>query len=412
MTNFATQLYDEPFDMHMQKETTVEFFDIEIDGFTNDALAKFADENGYLTKNLDLVVKNKEQFSEVSVLSTYAKYESDNGKYPAIQIRIIDDKGHSIYYSPVYVIGSDIEFYRREWRIPPAFDRYKHIRLSFLIPDGVRLKLRDIKVKHNYNYRERDIGIRYHGHAGATTALGFQLTAEVGFTSCITIPKFTKDGIGVCFHDDLSVIGEARLDDGSKIEEGSAFDKPVSEFTYEELMNLNVWRKRSDAYAGMRVPTMEEFFRICSTTGMQPIFSVHPQLTKDQWLYVRELLIKYRLLEHFWVKSNKRTTHALCKEVFDDEIAGYILLQGAKDDWTPDEMVSLIGLDKNRHNIVIEFFNHIVTAEKIKAAKEEGYYISIAAMKGGVSGPRMQNLIDLGVTEFTVDHHCSMGLCW
>jgi len=145
---------------------------------------------------------------------------------------------------------------------------------------------------------------------------------------------------------------------------------------------------------------------------MQPIFSVHPILNREQWLYVREHLEKYRLLEHFWIKSSRPENNLVCAEVFGEDIAGYIFIQGARDSWDPDERVKACGLDKNRHNIVVEYFNFAATEEKIRLAREEGYPVSIACMKGGNSGIFMQEMIDLGVSEFTLDHHCSMGLDW
>ena len=157
---------------------------------------------------------------------------------------------------------------------------------------------------------------------------------------------------------------------------------------------------------------MEEYFRICSMTGMQPIFSVHPELTKEQWIYVRRLLEKYRLLEHFWVKNGDVDVHKLCLEVFGNEIAGHILLYGAHDEIPPAELIRKIGYDLTRDNVVIEYFDHVATEEKIKDALDAGCKVSIAAMLGGISGIRMQDYIDLGVTEFTLDHHCSMGLSW
>lgn len=62
--------------------------------------------------------------------------------------------------------------------------------------------------------------------------------------------------------------------------------------------------------------------------------------------------------------------------------------------------------------MVIEFFGFAATEKKIATAKREGFHVSIAAMRGGASGPMMQRFIDLGVTEFTLDHHLSMGLDW
>jgi hypothetical protein len=398
----------------MNKTPEVEFNDVRVEDFDMETLSHFSDKDGIFTKSFDIAVKGKKRFSEVFIISSISRYESENGQIPAAQIRIINTKGETFYYSPVYEIGSDREFYRKEWRIPPTIDCYDTVRISFIIPEGVRLFIRDFKIKSNYGYREKDIGIRYHGHGGCTCAFGMQMTAEVGFTSCITIPKFTKDGIGVCMHDDTTIKDEMGYSDGRPIEEGGPHDKPISEFTYTELMQFcNSWgKRRGDIFLGMKVPTMEEYFRICSMTGMQPIFSVHPALTKEQWLYVRNLLIKYRLLEHFWVKSGQINTQRLCLEVFGTDIAGHILIFGAKNKWDPAELAREIGFDLSRNNVVVEYFNHIVTEEQIINAKNEGFNVSIAAMRGGASGPHMKKLIDLGVSEFTVDHHCSMGLDW
>ncbi len=403
-------LLPDPFKSYMQSgfDGTC---DVEISDLYIDELACFADSDGYFKKRFAVTVKNR-RFKEINILSTFAKYESDSGEIPAVQLRIINSEGRAIYFSPVYEIGSKIQYYRREWRIPPILDGFDTVRLEFIIPDGVRLELRDLFLKHNYSsYREKDIGIRYHGHGGCTTALGMQLTAELGFTSCITIPKFTKDGVAVCLHDDETVRGELCLEDGSEIVKESEFDRPVSKMTYDELLKLNATRNGGGAFNGAKVPTIEEYFRICSSTGMQPIFSVHPSLTREQWIYVRELLKKYRLLEHFYVKSNVEATHRLCLEIFGDEI-GYIIIKGYNNKWSIDEFAKSVGLDKNRHRIVAEFFDMFITEQTLEQTRRDGYLISIAAMLGGVSGPRMQNLIDLGVSEFTLDHHCSMGLSW
>lgn len=399
------------YEQYMAVMPPVKYRDHLIEDFSVNALAPFLDQDGALSENLDVVMKGSKIFSGNFIFSTFAKYETI-GDAPAVQIRLIDKNGHTLYYSPVYEIGHRREYYRREWRVPGAFDRYDTVRVSFIIPDGARLFLRDLRIKHDYGFRERNIGIRYHGHGGCTIALGFQITAELGYTSCITIPKFTKDGVAICLHDDDTVINELRLDDGSVPEKDGKYDKSAGELTYEEICELNAKNRHSDVFTGMRAPTMEEYFRICSSTGMQPIFSVHPILTKEQWLYVRDLLIKYRLLEHFRVKSNRIETHKTCLEVFGQEIAGYILLYGPKDYDDPQTLYEKIGFDRSRHEVVVEYFEHLVTEEKIKIARQQGFYVSIAAMKGGISGFRMQELIDLGVSEFTLDHHCSMGLSW
>lgn len=413
MSEYSNELLVDPFHAYMTRTPQIEYHDVYIEELSLDALLPFADASGAFTKSFDAAIKGHEAFSEMFIISSTAYYESKNGDFPAVQARIIDEKGETIYYSPVYEIGSSREFYRREWRMMPTIDRYDTLRLSFIIPDGVCLYIKKIKAKQNYGYRERNIGIRYHGHGGCTNAFGMQLTAEAGYTSCITIPKFTKDGLGVCMHDDTTVITELSFDDGTIPKEGSVFDRPISKYTYDELMQFSVsWRKRSDIFSGIRVPTMDEYFRICSMTGMQPVFSVHPMLDRDQWIYVRKLLEKYRLLEHFWVKSGNAIAHKLTSEILGNDIAGHIMLQSPKLDWDPIEKAKELELDPEKTNVVVEIFGFSATEKKIRTARDEGFLVSVAAMKGGISGPQMRKMIDLGVSEFTVDHHCSMGLDW
>lgn len=408
----------DPYRPYMTKTLETPFSDHPIDSVSAEALLPFSSA-GVFTKSFDVTVKGKEEFREIFILSSTAKYECANGGMPLIQFRLIDNAGEILYYSPAYEIGHTREFYRREWRIPPIIDRYDTLRISFFLPEDCRLYIREFKVKRNHRIREGNLGVLYHAHAGvpgyapSNTVFGFQMAAEMGFTSCITIPKFTKDGVGICFHDDDSVRKLVRYEDGSMVQEGSPDDKPICDFTYEELMKFDVGRKKSSIYTGMKMPTLDEFFRICSMTGMDPIFSVHPALTHDEWEYVRHLLIKYRLLERFRIKAGSPSTQRVAREVFDDDIGGYILIQGAKSNWDPAEQAKACLLDPARHRVITEYFGTAPEVEdKIRLARSEGFFTSVAAMKGGVSGPGMRILMDLGVSEFTLDHHCSMGLDW
>ena len=399
-----------------------EFSDVPIDALSPSLLCRFADADGVFTKSFDITLTGNPEMRDIWVLSSEAYYESEGGEPAAVQVRIINAKKETLYYSPVYEIGHGREFYRREWRIPPTREEFDTVRISFIIPSGTRLYVRDIKIKRNTRYREGELGIRYHGHAGfpgyapSNSAFGFQMAAELGFTSCITIPKFTKDGIGVCFHDDVSVINALRYDDGSVIGKGSPEDKPVKEYTYDELLRLDAGVARSGIYRHTRVPTLDDFFRICSMTGMSPIFSVHPSLTVDEWKRVRELLIKYRLLDRFWIKSNVPEDHRAVLSVFGRSIAGHIIIYPVAPDRDPTEYAEACGLDRDKDRTVMEYFYvpHTEEAvdERIKRARDAGFSVSVAAMRGGVSGVTMRRLIDIGVSEFTLDYHCSMGLDW
>ena len=192
MAELSTERLVDPFGKYMKYITDFEFNDVFIDELSLKALSRFANEDGSFTKSFDAAIKDNGQFSELFIITSTAYYESENGEIPAVQARIIDDNGQTLYYSPVYEIGHSREYYRRQWRIMPTFERYTTLRLSFIIPEGVKLYIKNINARQNYGFRERDIGIRYHGHGGCTNLFGMQLTAEAGFTSCITIVSSTS----------------------------------------------------------------------------------------------------------------------------------------------------------------------------------------------------------------------------
>ena len=98
----------------MNKTPEVEFNDVHVEDFDMETLSRFADKDGIFTQSFDIAVKGNKRFSEVFIISSISRYESENGQIPAAQIRIINAKGETFYYSPVYEIGSDREFYRKD----------------------------------------------------------------------------------------------------------------------------------------------------------------------------------------------------------------------------------------------------------------------------------------------------------
>lgn len=337
---------------------------------------------------------------------------------PTVQIKLVSESGSVLYYAPPYEIGAFGEYVTREWRVPPIRGNYDRVKLEFAIPPGVSLYISDMINMENVASTRDDGEVRYHAHQGfsgytaASTADSFEQAGILGYESCITIPKFTKDGVGVCFHDDDTIRKKMRYSDGSTIPAGSADDRKVSEFTYEELLQFDMGVKKSKLYAGQKIATLDEFFRICAKYDMDPIFSVHPDLTRDQWLYVKDLLVKHGLLHKFWVKTGRPSTQRITAEVFDDDIAGYIMIQGQSSTWDPLTQAKSCGFDLNRHKVIMEYFYAAITPEKILTAKTEGFKISVATTGEGISGKEIRRLQSLGVTEFTIDHHCSMNLNW
>lgn len=388
---------------------------------------KFLEEiSGAYTESFSVTTNTMEFMKNPWVLSCLAYYESASGEQPTIQFQLVDENGNELYYSMPYVVGSDKEYYRREWRIPASREHYNRVKISFVIPNGVTLYVKDFTHKGTGRFRSGDIGVKYHAHQGfsgltaSSTIDSFQSASEVGFASCITIPKFTSDGVGVCFHDDDTIRKEVRYADGSVIASGSADDKPVSEFTYEELLRFDKGIKKDAIYVGQKIATIDDFFRICSMTGMSPIFSVHGTSQFYQsgdgvvnFNAIRKLAEKWRVLDNLWIKSGDPNVQKASLSVFGTDIGGYIMIQGASSTWDIVNQANLCGFDFSKHKVVMEYFYSAITEEKIQNAIDGGFYaVSVATTGDGISGAEMTRLIELGVTEFTIDHHCSMGLDW
>ncbi len=410
------------------------FTGIAIHGFAQDEnnLSFFKNKEEEYYKSMTVYLEQEKEENLSQIFSLTASYQSDNDEYPAIQFFLVNDEGSAIYYSPHYRIGERDLTVTKQWRIPPFQKTFNKVKIDIIIPKGVKLTVNEVARQVERNINKGKDTILFHAHEGfkglcaPSTVYSFQMAGRMGYKSCITIPKFTVDGVGICYHDDGTVRKKLRYLDGSIIPEGSKDDRRITEFTYDELMKFDAGVKRSSAYAGEKVPTLDQFFAVCAQYGMSPVLSVHSssdfwgQKGIDHFTYIRKMAEKNGVLRQLRVKSGNYKIQKAALRVFGHDIAGYILIQGQKSTWDPLEVAKMAGLVSNgknsikdsNYNVVMEYFYAAATDAKIQHAMKQGFPVSIATTGPGISGPELERLITMGVTEFTVDHHCSMGLNW
>lgn len=316
--------------------------------------------------------------------------------------------------------------------MPPYLGDYNRMRITITIPKESKLFVKDLRIRTdigNHNIEEK---ILYHAHegffglCGPSTAFSFEMAGRMGYRSCITIPKFTKDGVAVCFHDDDTIRKRLRYIGGNKIEEGSLDDRPISFFTYDELMKFDAGIRKNRIFAGEKIPTLDNFFEICAKYKMMPVLSIHPDSEYsgiggiDKFTRIRELSEKHGLLTNLRIKSGNPMVLRAALSVFGRDIAGYILVQAPTASWDTLSIAKESGfvhenadsILESKYSIVLEYYSSVVTNEKIVLAKQEGFPVSIFTTGKGISGAELKRLIDLGVSEFTINNHCSMGLNW
>lgn len=441
----------------------------EITLINREQLQQFANEYGAFmnsfTFTADLSSDSIERLNQIWILSTNAKYISMNGKYPTIQYKITTPAGSQLYISQPYEVGDKDVYVERQWRVPETLEDYTTLHVSFMIPDGVALYINDISAKNNVEGElsatddtvySADNGVKYLAHSGFigyapdNTILGFEMAGKMGFKSLITIPKFTKaadgeESVGVCFHDDYIQDRLRYATDGSEIVEGDGnYGKGIEDFKYSELAQFDAGLRKGEAFSS-EVPTLEQYFYYCDKYQMAPIFSVHPELTEEQWKYVKGLLLDqtkgYKqgsqqvlldeelvpstwIYDHFQIKAGSTSGFDVPFGVFGFEIGGYINIQ-ATTFGTDDFTYVLRNVKKAAAEQGINFFDKVsaeiflndpALEEKIAYYRSYGFTrISLAptyGLSGGFSGEQLRYCMDLGVNSFTVDYHGSMGLNW
>lgn len=335
---------------------------------------------------------------------------------PSVTFEIVTQDGETLYDSHSYTVGKRDEATTNEWRIPPLVFKNAKCHIHVTIPTGTQLEITDRRIRcADYN-KPTSPDLKFNAHLGfygaapENTIPAFELAAVCGFDSCITVPKLTKDGVFVCIHDD-TINNRARDYSGNMPKE----ERSVSDMTYEELLNWDFGLWKNAAYKNTKIPTLDEFFKICRDYNMKPFFSIHPNFTDEEWQRVRKMLIDYDLLDKFQVKSSAINVLESVFRVFGNEINCYTLWSMAyKDELI--EKLSGLNLDLSKVRGVIEILEKLDTenfneeiVQKIKAA---GFTPSALSCWGKKTGAYYQRLISLGVKEFTEDDHCSFELNW
>lgn len=313
------------------------------------------------------------------------------------------------YTSHIYNIGRKEEYTLQSWRVPPLFLQGMTMTVNIDVPQGTVLSVRQFATDHSIPSHEWNGGLRHNAHLGFwglapdNTMPAFELAAACGFPACIVVPKVTADGVLVCIHDD-TINRTARDANGNKPEEPIY----VKDLTYDELMAWDFGLYKNEIYKGTKIPLLEDFFALCSRTGMRPMFSTHPPLTLEQWQQVKEMLIRHGLLKKFHIKSFKFEVLETAYSVFGEEIDGYTWDNKIWDDSKID-MLHSIGIDSSKCRVGIEYPFRKYTEEIVQKILSAGFFSAAWSIERA-SKDEYAQLISWGVTEFTEDYHCSMGL--
>lgn len=314
----------------------------------------------------------------------------------------------SLYKSPKFCLGSQI-FVEQSWRFPPCLTT-DFINISI---DSFNSNLEIVKLVFYYE-DDNDIdnlfdsSISFNSHLGFSqmcpenTYSAVEMSGMLGYKSCIVVPKMTCDGELVCIHDDL-INRTARFNDLEV--NGPIY---VNNLTYEDLYKYDFGFYKNEFWRNEKILKIDDFFSICKKYNMSPIFSTHPNLSYNCWEKVKEMLIKYDLLDKFIIKSFDVNILTQAYDIFGEDIYGY-----TGDNFSIEQMKSFVqdnSIDKSKVELVIETNVEYLTKNLIDSIISNAFLAHAFTINSDFSEIEIRKYIEWGITGFTDDTYCQNGM--
>lgn len=362
-----------------------------------------------------------------------------------------------------YVVGCNGTKKHQQLRLPKIPHSAKCVKLAIYVPSGVTLHIKSLKVCHEVSAESVDKGILIDVHGAffqypEHTRKAFELAADCGASSLITIPKRSADGVWFCFHDDTFPGKNDRIRnaDGSKITGSVHQDQAFNRIPFADLSDYVIYKNSN--YEKENICLLSEFFDICAKKGAKPVLSFHPLystpgvpviingISREEREYVRDameirtLAKQYGVLDKLSIKVASGAAvydpadpecdfplgHLF--EVFGNEIDGYIVTLARKGTNPVGAVIDAFDFLRSAEtpltaDATIELWADKAKEEEVAAITAAGYKASLfqaGAAYCAIDGEKraMFNSNDYdywrarGVTRFGTNKMGSMGLNW
>ena len=375
--------------------------------FTLQDLERFG-KNGCVTESFRISVRS--DCGQCMVVTARSYYEGETA--PQIRLSLWEEgqtekPRHSTFY---YTLGRKNDPTRQQWRMAPTFHPALHAEIEVKIPEGTKLYFSEFHNAYADPPRWNDVGIRFNAHLGYKVAPlnarpAVELAAQCGFSTCIINPKEIADGELICMHDPR-VVKYARDENGDRVDD----TRSIYAMTYPEIARWDYGLRASEIYRGTGILKLEDYFEICAKTGMKPMFSAHEDAVRiSGWHRIEKMLQKFGLTQYLHVKAPCVDTLELAFSVFGDRIDGYTLDYNGPEDLAASELAGA-----NCRLMIESWFEKYTCREDVQRILDYGFTAAAFGFSptNTESMDTYRRLIDWGVTEFTEDFHCSLGLNW
>ena len=234
-------------------------------------------------------------------------------------------------------------------------------------------------------------GMMLDGHLGMllvaprNTMESFELVRRSGFDSMITNVNVSSDGMLVALHNDT-------------VDETSNGSGNVSDFSYEELLELDFGGWFNATYRGAKIPLLEDVTRFASVSGMHLIYRMHRKWAdSDHDVYTNRIyryIKKYGMVGKATLKVFNDKEIDYYRQIFGKDVA-YIFCTPVLP--TDEQIAWAAGFDGDitlepKYKVVTEEFCEKCIAAGVKLSS---YIVNDVAV--------MRKLFLMGVTRFCTD---------
>lgn len=384
------------------------------------------------TFTIEKTIADFDNLPQVCTFETMYTDESNTGNYPTIRIRRISvtDAAFRPSVDAIYQLGAENNYVKNSYRIIRYAPEVHTIAISIIIPKGIKLYIREASIQATVA-EPPEMRFRFlaHGLDGAFNRLSeISNCAKNGTKYCIVVPKRTSDGVWCCFHDDDNINGlyysngqvvcEKNVVNGSQVyiqydEEGNVIGNNAMPITSLPWKFVEKLKYRGYTNQNESVMLLEDFFSICSMTGVHPVFSVHPGniFTANSCAGLKELRVmldKYNLLDKFVIKLSFLNPKYV--DILGGDIEAYNLI--ANDSTFDSKLEALTKCNLSCRKCIEGAFDEL-TRDRVKRATESGVSVGVWQLgNNSADNQIIKEYIDLGVSEFTVNMNNSFGLNW
>ena len=222
----------------------------------------------------------------------------------------------------------------------------------FFVYGGVGIRPNDIKAIAHRGYSIE---------APENTLPAYRLAKEKGFNYGECDVAFTKDGVAVLLHD-------------SSIDRTSDGEGRIENLTYEELLQYDFGSWFSEEYAGLKIPTFEQFLDVCKEIDLKPYIELKSSgsYTKEQITSLVDMVEEKGMSEvSTWI-SFKYDYLVYVKEADETARLGYL-----SSEFEDDDLQKALSLRTGKNDVFLDLGFMYTFSWCIRKCKKENMPVEV-----------------------------------